>query len=360
MYKLLVYPYDLNESSIIRYRNMLKNYEIASLVCLEGAYENGKDAGVFDEVETGILITSDFGNAIEKCDVVLILDKNFDELKDTYFEKIKMAILKKRIVMVNKKIYDFCQARLDDMSNIKLLDNISDVELDYNMRIPKLSQPDIPVITVMSMGENCNKFEAQLDLRKKLEDKGYRVLQFGTKDYSEMFGFRKLPYFLMAKNISIDKKVYMFNYYVNREVLKEDYDVIILGVAGGILPINSYVTNYFGENSLIITSAINIDINMMCLYHNENLKVKDLYEIADFCKARMGCITDYFYMTNRQFKVSQAHEVEYFSLDRHRCNSCIPKISDRTMKFCHMLCEETKEVVFNLMLEELEDNIELV
>lgn len=360
MYKLLVYPYDLNESSIIRYRNMLKNYEIASLVCLEGAYENGKDAGVFDEVETGIIITSDYGNAIEKCDVVLILDKNFDELKDTYLEKIKIAILKNRIVMVNKKIYDYCQTHLDNMSNIELLDNISEVELDYNMRIPRLTQPDIPVITVMSMGENTDKFEAQLDLRKKFEDKGYRVLQFGTKDYSEIFGFKKLPSFLMAKNISIDKKVYMFNYYINRQVLKEDYDVIILGVAGGILPVNSYVTNYFGEISLIITSALNIDINMMCLYHNENLNVKDLYELADFCKVRMGCITDYFYMTNRQFKVSQAHEVEYFSLDRHRCNSCIPEISDRTMKFCHMLREDTKEVVFNLMLEELGDNIELV
>lgn len=360
MYKLLVYPYNQGDNCLVEYGNMLENYEIVSLVCLEGAYENGRDAGIAAGIETGIIITDNYENEIDKCDVVLVLDNDFYEHKDTYVEKIRLAISKNKLVKVNKNIYDYCLKFISDSSNINLLDNIPETEMYELMHTKKLTQPDVPVITVMSMGENCSKFEAQLDLRKKFEEKNYKVLQLGTKDYCEVFGFRSLPSFLMKKNISMDKKIYMFNYYINKEVLKDDYDVIILGVSGGILPFNKYVTNHFGEISFIISSALDIDVNMMCFYHKEGLKVDELQEFREYCKGRIGCFTDYFYMSDKQFRISENHDIQYFILDRQYCMNSIPDIDDKVIKFCHTLDERSKEHILNSILYELEENIELV
>ncbi len=360
MYKLLVYPFGLEDNCIIKYRDMLWGYELTSLVCLEGACENGRDAGEFNEVKTGLLITDDYNIEIDKCDVVLLLDKNFNELKDTYIKRINTAITKNKIVMTNKKIYDFCLNHFSGNKNIRVLDNIQEGGLNYFTYDSRMTQPDIPIITVMSMGENCNKFEAQLDLRKKFQDKGYKVLQFGTKDYCNLFGFKKLPFFLMGKNISMDEKIYMLNYYINREVLKDDYDVFIIGVSGGLLPVNKYVTNYFGEIPLVVSSALNIDINLLCLYHNNDIKVENLYECREFSKGRLGCFTDYYYMSDRQFRISYDHNIEYFMLDRQHCIKNIPVIEDETLKFCHVLDTEVKDNLLDSLVEELEGNVALV
>ncbi|AEY64646.1 TIGR04066 family peptide maturation system protein [Clostridium sp. BNL1100] len=360
MYKLLVYPFNMEDNCITKYCNMLRGYELTSLVCLEGAYENGRDAGEFDEVETGLIITDDYNIEIDKCDVVLLLDKNFNELKDTYIKRINTAVAKNKIVMTNKKIYDFCLEEFSCNKNIRILDNIQETGLNYFTYDNSMIQPDIPVITVMSIGESCNKFEAQLDLRKKFHDKGYKVLQFGTKDYCDLFDFKKIPSFLMSKDISIDKKIYMFNYYINREALKDDYDVIIIGVAGGLLPVNRYVTNYFGEIPLIVSSALNIDINVLCSYHNDEIKVENLYECRNFCKGRLGCFTDYYYMSDRQFRISYEHDIEYFILDRKNCVNNIPVINDETLKFCHVLDTDVKDSLLDSLVEELEGNVALV
>ncbi|WP_024833020.1 TIGR04066 family peptide maturation system protein [Ruminiclostridium josui] len=360
MYKLLVYPFTMEDSCITKYCNMLQDYELTSLVCLEGAYENGRAAGEFDGVETDLVITDDFNMEIDKCDVVLLLDKNFNELKDTYIKRINTAMAKNKIVMTNKMIYDFYLKEFSCNKNIRILDNIQEAGENFFTYDKRMSQPDIPVVTVMSMGENCNKFEAQLDLRKKFQDKGYKVLQFGTKDYCDLYGFIKIPSFLMSKDISIDKKIYMFNYYINKEVLKDDYDVIILGVAGGLLPVNRYVTNYFGEIPLVVSSALNIDINVLCLYHNNEIKVENLYECREFGKGRLGCFTDYYYMSDRQFRISYDHNIEYIILDRKYCINNIPIIEDETLKFCHVLDTDIKDSMLNSLVEELEENVALV
>ncbi|EPR13698.1 TIGR04066 family peptide maturation system protein [Ruminiclostridium papyrosolvens] len=360
MYKLLVYPFSRDDNCIAKYRNMLRGYELTSLVCLEGAYENSTDAGEFDEVKPGLIITDDYNMEIDKCDVVLLLDISFDELKDTYIKRINNAISKNKIVITNKKIYDFCLKEFSGNKNIRILDNIQESGVNYFTYDKRMTQPDIPVLTVMSIGENCNKFEAQLDLRRKFQDKGYKVLQFGTKDYCDLFGFKKLPSFLMSKDISIDKKIYMFNYYINREVLKDDYDVVIIEVAGGLLPVNRYVTNYFGEIPLIVSSALNIDINVLCSYHNDEIKVENLYECRNFCKGRLGCFTDYYYMSDRQFRISYDHDIEYFILDRENCVNNIPVINDETLKFCHVLDTDVKDNLLDSLVEELEGNVALV
>lgn len=360
MYKLLVYPFSMEDNCITKYRDMLRGYEIASLVCFEGAYENGRDVGEFEEADTGLIITDDFNTEIDKCDVVLLLDKSFNELKEAYIQRINTALSKNKIVMTNNKIYDFCLKEFSGNKNIRILDNVLETGLNYFTYDKRMTQPDIPVITVMSIGESCNKFEAQLDLRKKFQDKGYKILQFGTKDYCDLFGFKKLPSFLMSKNISFDEKVYMFNYYINREVLKGNYDVVIIGVAGGILPVNRYITNYFGEISLIVSSALNIDINILCSYHNEDINVESLYECRNFCKGRLGCFTDYYYMSDRQFRISHDHDIEYFMLERQHCINNLPAIDNETLKFCHVLDTDVKDNLLNALVEELEGNVALV
>lgn len=145
-----------------------------------------------------------------------------------------------------------------------------------------------------------------------------------------------------------------------RDRLKDDYDVIIIGVAGGILPVNRYVTNYFGEIPLIVSSALNIDINVLCLYHNNEIKKENLYECREFNKGRLGCFTDYYYMSDRQFRITYEHDIVYFMLDRKNCINSMPVINDESLKFCHVLDTDVKENMLNSLVEELEGNVALV
>ncbi|SFR64722.1 TIGR04066 family peptide maturation system protein [Anaeromicropila populeti] len=360
MYRVLVYPYNQGDSCLAEYRSMLEQYEIVSLVCLKGANENGKFAGVQKDTSAGILITENYEGEMDKCDAVLFLEYHFLEHKDTYIEKMGSALLKNKVIMLNQTIYDECQKLIGDSSNIVIFDNSLEMELRQQVYKKRLVQPDIPVAAVMSLGENCNKFEAQLELRKKFMEKGYKVLQFGTKDYCELFGFKKLPSFLMAEDLSIVNKIHMFNYYINREVLKDNYDVIVIGGAGGILPFDQYISNHFGEITFIISSALNIDINVICIYHNDQAKVEELKEFREYCKGKIGCFSDYFYMSDKQYRIPESHQIEYFQLDRQYCIKSIPEIKDDDIKFCHCLDEEKKSQMLDSIICELEENIELV
>jgi hypothetical protein len=65
-------------------------------------------------------------------------------------------------------------------------------------------------------------------------------------------------------------------------------------------------------------------------------------------------------MSDRQFRISYDHNIEYIILDRKYCINNIPIIEDETLKFCHVLDTDIKDSMLNSLVEELEENVALV
>ncbi|MDY4115665.1 MAG: TIGR04066 family peptide maturation system protein, partial [Blautia sp.] len=102
--------------------------------------------------------------------------------------------------------------------------------------------------------------------RKIFIEQNYKVFQVGTKDYSTLFELDNWPRFLFSQEISFPKKVFAFNRWIFERVKKLEPDIIILGIPGGIMPINNKICNYFGELALIISKALKIDVNIFVYF----------------------------------------------------------------------------------------------
>lgn len=69
----------------------------------------------------------------------------------------------------------------------------------------------------------------QLELRKKLSERGYKISQIGTKSYSQLFGVRPFPE-IMFKNMYTEKeKIFYFNQYVSSIAKNESLDAKLNG-----------------------------------------------------------------------------------------------------------------------------------
>lgn len=358
MNKLLIYPYSHENMCLVQYAQMLEDYTLTSCVTLDDQHNT-----IFSNSEEGnpVTVSSDFESELSHCDSVLFLDSCYNWLKDIYKAKIKKTIANNKQVLISQFIYDECKEFIGNSDLVKILGNPVSVSEYLESNTEKLFEPFVPVVTVMSPGECCDKFEAQLEIKKTFESSGYRVLQIGTKEYSELFGMKAIPSFLLSRDVSLPKKVEMLNYYINSLLAKEEYDVVVIGVPGGVLPFDKTFRNFFGELALVVSHAFNIDINVNCCYHNREISYDNLEEIRAFFKGRFGCETNYFYMANTQFRITEEDGLEYLRLDQEYCEKNMPeKINRNGVQLCHRLDMEEKEKFFHSIVEELEDNIELI
>lgn len=176
----------------------------------------------------------------------------------------------------------------------------------------------VPVIGVFGMGKYCDKFMTELYFRKFYLEKGYKVLQFGSKEISEFFGFDSIPQDAFDKRIPLADRVLSFNYYVSKRVEEEKPDIIIVGIREGIMPFNNSILNDFGEDAFVISHALSIDYSVMDVYYNEYLEKEFLLYVAKLLKYQfnsemlaLGVSNTYCEFTAESF----GKKAKYYHLD---------------------------------------------
>ena len=115
----------------------------------------------------------------------------------------------------------------------------------------KLLEIPVPCVVVLGTGRRTGKFDLQLNLRNVFQQAGYSVTQFGSKEYSSLFGFDPLPQFLFDLG-SQREKILAFNHLVYETVKRDNSDVVLLGVPGGIMPINPFEFDEYGELAFLM------------------------------------------------------------------------------------------------------------
>lgn len=238
MKKAVVFPINYDNREIIQYSSLIEDYTIVLGIVLE---KFSDDTFPDDKV----LRYSDLEIESIEFDTIIFLSRVEDYSPDLYSSLINKAINLKKEIVITSDIYELFQNILKDYEKtviIKKNKEIEDLKNNYDKQeLKMLKNIRTPIISVIGMGDYCNKFSCELELRKFFVSRGYKVLQIGSKNISFLFGFENLPDFLYQKDYSLEDKAFLFNYFVSFYEERYQPDVILIGIPGGILPVNNKI-----------------------------------------------------------------------------------------------------------------------
>ncbi|MCL2284803.1 MAG: TIGR04066 family peptide maturation system protein [Firmicutes bacterium] len=347
MKKLAVYPYSKELSAIARFKNMLAGYELSALYAPKSFGFYNCDAGEADSGGQMNIVVKNFADdAIKDFDTIFI-DYHPNIVNNTaYINLINECVsLGKEILLsqkLSKELYrteapPFPVVDANDFSGKPIeKDDISKGLLDI----------DVPVILVLGAGEQANKFELQLAVRRHFVNQGYKVCQLGTKEYSGLFGFLPLPSFITSE-ASLTTRTISFNRYLYYTVRKEDPDVVIIDVPGSIMKFSRKVVSNFGEAASVIANATSVDVAILSM-HMLPFKLDFFTTMQDYCKFKLDCPVKYFNIANTSCSYSTEEEkLTYLTLDY---NHVISRLEDEIKQ-----CEDIH--VFNVFNRQMTDRV---
>lgn len=223
--KIILYPYDYNNSVILRYYDLFKYKGTFVPVSPKGTGLIGKDASIVD-----------------KGDKLNCIVKSFDD-KNEFLDKENLCILLES---------DYTCDLEQDLSSSDFKCVIDCIEKERELPLEVIPEDDhqifkfeTPVIFVTGLNERTNKKFIQLELQRYFS-KEYTVSLILSSGKAELFGDHSYPQFMFSKDISEAAKIILFNRYVKKIEQDEKPDIIVIGIPGSVFPYNFEVNNYFG------------------------------------------------------------------------------------------------------------------
>lgn len=352
--KKMIYPLSYNCRELIYYYESNRQKDELIFVVMDNTKKYYDRMADFYSKED-VVISDDFDKSIHDAEILILLQGT--NLPD-YVDKIKKA------KMYGKKVYAaFSVLKLlrenGEAENVAALGNERNIE---NKNDGEILDINIPIIGIMGLGPYCDKFLCELYLRQYYTNQGYKVLQFGSKEFSALFGFESIPEFLLDRKIPMSDRIVEFNQYVAEKVKQEQPDIILIGVPEGIMPLSKILFNNFGEIAAIITSALNIDYTIMGVYYDDEIP-------DDFIKYLEGCIKYKFNsellalcVSNTAYEPtaeSFGRSVKYYHLDmdhdfKRNCNIQYP------IKCCNIHNKTEMEQVAKRSYELLTNNVDVI
>lgn len=335
---LLIYPFSREVSPLVRHSHLISDYHISDIVSPKGWGFNNKNAGFIDKVEDNSLtITDNFENSLTMIDTVLFCNypKDF-KLDDVIYEKIKFAIDQKKNIInllpmentINENFKHL--ANKNKLSYVTYETNKAKIDKDLNIQEESLEEIQTPVIFVLGLGELTNKFDIQLALREGILKMDYKVSQVGTKNYCELMGFHSFPNFMFNKNLLEKEKILLFNRFISRIETEENPDVIVIGIPGGIMPINTTFTNNFGILAFEVSQAIKPDAAILSVFY-EDFKEEYFNNLNLSATYKLGFSIDCFHLANVKFDWSSSkleQKMKYITINPYMIEEKKKKISN--------------------------------
>lgn len=306
MGKLLLYPFHAEMSSICRFWEFLSEYDGVLAVAPKSFGIHQWDAGKVDGgMPIEIPVTNDFSASILESQAVFMdYAEAFTLSAEHYLGKISQAIDCERQVIITSRLFQYIKELISDMLYKKIrvigytTPEIPTQRYENTFEIP------VPCISVLGAGDQTNKFDLQLGLRRYFTKTGYRVYQLGTKEYSSLFGFDALPRFLFESG-SQHEKILRLNHLIYDRVLAEQADLVIIGCPGGIMRHNPFEFDEYGEMAFLIGNAIKADASILSLY-GMGYTEEALAVLRDICKYRLNAPVSRYNLACKDIVVDQA------------------------------------------------------
>ena len=288
--RALVYPYTDEFTPILRYGRDFAEYNFLHLVSPVGFGLVGKDASEADQsAPLSQKVEGDFETILRGVDTVILADPgSYFVMKEkgpwrTNHATIKLMLAKAKLALAEKKEV-ICLLELDDVTRnelqaeaidsgamLRFCGDLSDQTLIQRVLAQVDETPKkipVPVIAVMGMGSNTDKFQIQLGLRKSLVDLGLKVGWIGSREYCELVGGYSFPAFMNENKYTVVQKIELFNHFVYEVAQAEGNDAVIIGIPGGVIPVNRQLHNHYGSTAYLATQAVIPDYTVFTYYCN--------------------------------------------------------------------------------------------
>jgi peptide maturation system protein (TIGR04066 family) len=318
--RVAVYPLTTDFERFLKYKNLIdESLQISDIVLPPGWNKSEL------KEDNGMKLHTDFDEALEESDTVLFAEMNANMV---YYDKMNDMLRNKMLISYGRDKNIIILNRLNDMLNDEITELYKNKKQYYKNFCSGLNSPEknkdfyiseiineieTPVIFVMGLWENTDKFLIQLALRDFFLKQGYKISQIGSKFYSEIFGFHSFPRFMFDK-IYESQKITFFNHYVKSLEKEENPDVIIIGIPGGIMPYNGNFTNKFGITAFEVSNAIKPSYTVFSLLFNDYKK--EYFELMQAnVRNKFGYDIDCFNLGSKLFEVtdSQENKTEIYS-----------------------------------------------
>ncbi|MEF9921444.1 MAG: TIGR04066 family peptide maturation system protein [Christensenellaceae bacterium] len=357
----LVYPFDNGNTVLARFNMLLSEYHIEFFVAPKGRMYEQKDTNIIDGGDpTGFYITEDFEKALSHADTAIFLSSSAHVTLDLMASYVaKAEALGKEIVLASSLANKFRAASIEFTYHRIIGESAPWLEPVASNRLEHI---DIPVVSVYGIGESCNKFEVQLSLRKLFLEKNRSILQIGTKEYSELFGFQCFPSFVYDYSLSLSERILMLNRYVNHLIIEQGADVLIVGIPGGVVSLDSYFHNSFSELPYIVSCAIQPDVSILSVYHFPKMNEDFLLELREHMRHKYGALVDYFHISNCAYTIDNTDEVPELVFLKQK-SSLISETMDAlnaTQVSVLNVLGSRGVIVLERIYEELEMNVEVI
>lgn len=352
MKKILIYPYNNDAKWLLMNQKLLKNIEIVGILMNQINDADQETKNKFPHIK----FFTDFKAAEFEYDYMLMCENIQNFNLDFYYEVYKCVKSAKKKVILSINL-------LKDLKNKYAINDsfIETIESKWNNKSFKsdtCEDIEVPVVTIMGMGRNCDKFSTAIALNEYAKAKGYNTLCLVSNYCGKFIDVKILPEFLFDDNICLPNKILMFNHYLAQIVEKESPDLVILECPGGIMPINEYEHNFFAEVTFAITNAVITDVAILNSYFYEKANEDFFNGLIEICKNKFNVSVEAFGICGQQYRQGYGTkkityrfmQPDYETLYKNIKNVDIFAVSDI----------EKRELIFDKAIKSLENNIETI
>lgn len=353
MKMMTVFPFTPEVKSIIRFRDQMAGYEIRAILSFK---EHAVQLCEYQR-QTGIFCTTEIEEALNQCDCLLLMNNNTKQTLDKYHKTYEMAKNDGKEITMSMVLWHEMFPDQEPDSQVHLLSNVEPVK-EY-FECSQLLEIQVPIVAVMGLGESCDKFETQMQMKEAFKEKGYHAYSLSSNDLGSLFSMDTYPEFMHQKNLSFSEKVFKLNSYLY-DICEENHpDVILLGLSGGIVPLSKYDHNYFAETVLVAANALKIDIGVLCHYFMDDDEMIPYEEMQELAWNRYSVPIEAFVMSRQRVGFSgDSKGLDYMFLDDERVSQ--RKVSDIHFSSASVTDEKQMKKVFYRVINLLANNLDFV
>ena len=291
---VMIYPYKKDYSELVYYYTEVLNQTI---VLISGCF--------YEEMGPNINMFQNFSQGLENSETVIF---TYSSLEEIDYNNIESAVCGKKKIIVSNKIYNFLPTSLSRYVSKTFGYNLSNYKEDP---FANLFRMNIPIIGISGMGSNAEKTLTQIELSRFFESCGYKVCNIASKEYASLIGMNPLPSYLFENQNSVEEKVIGLNRYIYSICQHENYDVIVITVPGGIIPLNPFSYGDIGVMNFIFSNALRFDINILNIYA-QNTNKKFINEIKKICMWKYAYTMPRIIMTHTGYYINSDDKKEIY------------------------------------------------
>lgn len=346
MEKCMIFP--LNDDTEIVVRNTHSDYQIN---VLSSYYEDKRKLEKFQKT-TSTFCSTDFDACLECVDAVIFAENTMGRSNRGYKERIEKVLSQEKTVYIEKKFFE----KLNIPEVTGKICFIGEDAIPQIKKGRKLREIQVPIISVMGMGENSGKFEMLNTIHQYVKKQGYTPLTVCSNPLGKFVGMETLPEFLLSEDLSFQRKIEAFNEWLYQKQDEEEIDLILLGYPGGILPFNELETNFYSEIPLILSNAVISDVGFLTVYKSFNRDKKAMDSFRKLCQIKYNVLVNDFVISENYYRTNYEEGVIRF----HRDNLDIFSKSNYTeIEDCSFVSIEDEQMLrkrIGIVLSMLEGN----